>query len=617
MSIWGRAVSTAKIGLLGVTMLLLSLGLKAQEIIFQYGFETSAPTITAIPAQDILEDTSTAAIGFTIGDADTPLTGLSLSASSNNATLINASGVVFGGSGASRTITLTPQPNANGTATITVVVSDGATPTSTSFVLTVSAVNDPPTFAISNALVIVPTGATGTQTLANFTVSMSVGPPDEQATQTLQGFTVQWLGQNAALISAAPSVAVNGTLSYVLRNLPSDGSACMSLTLRDSGSNTGGNNNTSASQSFQIRRGAVVADCATLFSCATDSDSDRLPNCRERGTLSFVDANDPGTLLGNADTDGDAIRDGDEVLGTTAGLNLPALGVNPLRRNILLEYDWFDDAVDCAAHSHRPNATIDSQTAQVYANAPVSNPDGTMGITLIQDYGQGGVFTGGNVIVDSDGIVDSLGTEFYAHKAANFAANRSGYFHWVLLPHRYGDATNGSSGLAEINGDDLIVSLYCANSNGNVRNTIVHELGHNLGLRHGGNVNCNYKPNYNSVMNYRYQFPGIDTNCNVAGDGVPNYSIGTRLTLNENGLNETLGVCGSPGFDWNMNGTIESNVSFDINSADPGQAAGCGGTLTTLSDFNDWANIFYAGISDADLMERSPEVIECTNAPPH
>ena len=62
-----------------------------------------------------------------------------------------------------------------------------------------------------------------------------------------------------------------------------------------------------------------------------------------------------------------------------------------------------------------------------------------------------------------------------------------------------------------MNGDDLIVSLYCAGSDGNVANTILHEVGHNLGLRHGGNVDCNYKPNYNSVMNYRYQFPGVNT----------------------------------------------------------------------------------------------------------
>lgn len=613
MSVYGQIPIMR--GIFAVALMLPAL-VRAQEVIFQHGFENLAPTISSIAAQTIAEDGSTGAIAFTVSDADTPVGNLLLSASSSNTSLINAAGISLSGSGTNRSVSLTPLANANGTANVSISVSDGASSVSTSFILTVSAVNDPPSFAISNALIVVPATASGAQQLTGFTVSMSVGPPDEQATQTLQGFNLQWLGQNAALLANAPSLAINGTLNYSLRNLPSDGSACLSVSLTDSGSNVGANSNTSSSQSFQIRRGAVVVDCASLFSCANDTDNDRLPNCRERGTLSFVDANDPGTFLGNADTDGDAIRDGDEVLGSAAGLNLPALGVNPLKRNILLEYDWFDDASECAAHSHRPTAAIATQTAQVYANAPVSNPDGTTGITLIQDYGQGGVFTGGNLIADADAIVDGLGTEFYAHKAANFAANRSGYFHWVLFPHRYTSATNGSSGLAEINGDDLIVSLYCSNSTGNVRNTIVHELGHNLGLRHGGNVNCNYKPNYNSVMNYRYQFPGVDTNCNVAGDGVPDYSVGTRIALNENVLNETQGVCGTPAFDWNNNGSIQTGVVFDINSADGGQASGCGGTLTTLSDFNDWGNIFYGGISDADLMQRSSEVIECTAKPP-
>ena len=33
----------------------------------------------------------------------------------------------------------------------------------------------------------------------------------------------------------------------------------------------------------------------------------------------------------------------------------------------------------------------------------------------------------------------------------------------------------------------------------------MHELGHNLGLEHGGRDDGNYKPNYLSVMNYLYE----------------------------------------------------------------------------------------------------------------
>ena len=36
--------------------------------------------------------------------------------------------------------------------------------------------------------------------------------------------------------------------------------------------------------------------------------------------------------------------------------------------------------------------------------------------------------------------------------------------------------------------------------------TFLHELGHTLGLRHGGGDNINCKPNYPSVMSYTSQF---------------------------------------------------------------------------------------------------------------
>ncbi len=332
-----------------------------------------------------------------------------------------------------------------------------------------------------------------------------------------------------------------------------------------------------------------------------DADGDRLPDSVETNTGVFVDANNTGTNPNIADTDGDGIRDGDEVLGTLAGLDLPAMGVSPLRKDLLLEYDWFDDANDCAAHSHRPTAGAIASVTAAFNISPEPNPDGTNGVNLISDYGQGGAFTGGNFINDADGVIDGgvSGGDFMNYKAANFAANRNGYFHYVLLPHRY-YINSGSSGQAEVAGDDLIVSLYCANSNQNVANTIMHEVGHNLFLLHGGNNDCNYKPNYNSVMNYKYQFPGVDNNCTPDGDGVLNYSIGDRIDLNENSLNENNGTCGTGSqFDWNNNASIESSISLDINTYD-GQVGACGGTLTTLQDYNDWGGLYFLGIGDAD-----------------
>ncbi len=203
---------------------------------------------------------------------------------------------------------------------------------------------------------------------------------------------------------------------------------------------------------------------------------------------------------------------------------------------------------------------------------------------------------------DADGVVaGGVDGDFLTIKAANFAANRNGYVHYVLNPHRYNTSSN-SSGQAEINGDDLIVSLYCYGSTVNVANTIVHELGHNLGLRHGGNVDTNNKPNYNSVMNYLYQFPGVDTNCTVPGDGKLDYSTGSRASLNETALSETAGICSGVDVDWNGNSVIDGGlVAADINGD---------GAQSTLTDYNDWANVYFGGLSDGDGASLStPELV--------
>lgn len=353
-----------------------------------------------------------------------------------------------------------------------------------------------------------------------------------------------------------------------------------------------------------------------------DADGDRLPDVYETNTGVYVGPTDTGTDPNHADTDRDFLGDGDEVWGTTGGLDLPGLGTNPLRKDMLLEYDWFNDSIGCGSHSHRPSAAALALVTTMFGNAPVSNPDGSTGIHFIHDYGQGPApFTGGNLVADADGVLSGgvNDSEFVTRKNASFASNRHGYFHYVLLVHNY-NTSSTSSGQAELPGDDLIVSLQCSTSNSSHANTIAHELGHNLNLRHGGNVNCNYKPNYNSVMNYRYQFPGVDNDCTPAGNGVLNYSTGSRITLNENALNENQGTCGTPpgpAIDWNGNSVLESSVSADVNASDASQAANCGGTLTTLSDYNDWANIVFTGVSDFDGASLTPpEVIDCDNPAP-
>lgn len=104
-----------------------------------------APTITDITTQTINEDEDTGNIAFSIGDVETSASALTLTKSSSNTTLVPNGNIIFGGSGANRTVKVTPVTNLSGSATITVIVSDGTDTQSDTFTLTVNAVNDAPT----------------------------------------------------------------------------------------------------------------------------------------------------------------------------------------------------------------------------------------------------------------------------------------------------------------------------------------------------------------------------------------------------------------------------------------------------------------------------------------
>jgi hypothetical protein len=67
----------------------------------------------------------------------------------------------------------------------------------------------------------------------------------------------------------------------------------------------------------------------------------------------------------------------------------------------------------------------------------------------------------------------------------------------------------------------------------------MHEFGHTLGLRHGGNDNILYKPNFYSVMNYLWQFPKP---YQARGTWALNYSPVALAPLYEPHLDELHGL---------------------------------------------------------------------------
>ncbi len=254
------------------------------------------------------------------------------------------------------------------------------------------------------------------------------------------------------------------------------------------------------------------------------------------------------------------------------------------------------------------------------------------------------------------GVIGAYAVNFYDLKAALFDPRRDLAYHYAVIGH-YAEcdsdagcsacpATKGGAvvyetGQAEVSGNDFIVSLgHFFNDQGgapgidNLGGTFMHELGHNLGLHHGGGVTTagspcvppqcedlpTFKPNYLSVMNYSYQFTGILESDSAGSDVITgqrlDYSTqvlptggNTPGALSENGqLNEPAGLGsgtsdvftyndGQCGFDyaasdgpvdWDGDGVADNlNASSDLNQDDHLPSA-CSVRNQVLNGHVDW-----------------------------
>ena len=84
------------------------------------------------------------------------------------------------------------------------------------------------------------------------------------------------------------------------------------------------------------------------------------------------------------------------------------------------------DPEQCSPHTHKPEANTIEELRIAFAAMPVANPDGSTGLNLIQDVGQGGLFTGGDFVNVAGALVigGASGADFQNYKAQNFASNR-------------------------------------------------------------------------------------------------------------------------------------------------------------------------------------------------
>jgi uncharacterized repeat protein (TIGR01451 family) len=159
--------------------------------------------------------------------------------------------------------------------------------------------------------------------------------------------------------------------------------------------------------------------------------------------------------------------------------------------------------------------------------------------------------------------------------------------------------------------------------------TLMHELGHALGLGHGGDMKVNHKPNYLSVMNYSLQ-GGIPRGPTPAGAAAPpmvvDYSRRELALLDEFHLKESAGIgsgltewtrwtdpdgterwaSAAGAIDWDWSGTVDDGtvdcgdgtsvcVAVDIN-ADDDSGTEFPPEQSWLTGFDDWSNLKYRAI---------------------
>jgi len=241
----------------------------------------------------------------------------------------------------------------------------------------------------------------------------------------------------------------------------------------------------------------------------------------------------------------------DDGTGTKVFVGLAKMGARVDQTDILVHIDSMQDAT----HSHAISATAIKQVSDAFLNSPYTSKAGVRDIRLHVDAGPHSILnfeTGekwGSLsraraitgvanfgITDASGNYD--GTAFDNEKNASSGFTRSGcagIFHYCISIHQFSNFPN--SGLAwpasqGSGGNDFLISLAPISSTPSDMNQagiFMHELGHNLGLGHGGIDNVNNKSKYISVMNYLFTLNGITMN-GVAG--VCDYSsIGTSASL--------------------------------------------------------------------------------------
>lgn len=258
-----------------------------------------------------------------------------------------------------------------------------------------------------------------------------------------------------------------------------------------------------------------------------------------------------GGVINNTDTDGDGLFDCWETQGIDyngdgiVDFTLP--NANPSHKDLYVEIDYFNCAVaggDCPkgdTHTHAPTAAAITTLTASYAGGTVTNPDGRNGVTLHPQVDEQ-LPHQANCAFDNTcyGPIKNANYGTPAERANPNArlAKRLAY-RYSLWAHNQ-SANNSTSGISNQPSADTEITLgsfpFQVGTTLQQAGVFMHELGHDLGLGHGGSDQINNKPNYLSVMNYTFTTTG-----RVPGN-IIDYSISALATLVETNLSEPAGI---------------------------------------------------------------------------
>ena len=257
----------------------------------------------------------------------------------------------------------------------------------------------------------------------------------------------------------------------------------------------------------------------------------------------------------DVDTDGDGLLDSWEMEG------IPYTAADGSEARFLLDVDG--DGVSDADPMHKDLfVEMDPMSGVGYDEeaiayvvlafdfAPVANPDGNEGITLhvladdfipLEDTTETDGCWPENFLAIKRAWYGTAAERASPDAEALLQAKRRAFRYCVIVNDLMDTGTgDGFGGCGEEPGDDFV----CAFGGADIwfqASTFMHELGHNLGLGHGGGDGVNGKPNYPSIMNYALA-NRMDWS---ASFWRLDYSQTDLGSLYEASLNETAGV-GSP-----------------------------------------------------------------------